>query len=97
MKIAEALVLRKHLDEKVKQLAPVKMAGDNGVFEFKTERVNVNDNVDEVKLQIPKLDLKDVTAEYDKYSRALRELDTSIQKANWQYDVEFVASKDIAI
>lgn len=97
MKIAEALVLRKHLDEKVKQLAPVKMAGDNGVFEFKTERVNVNDNVDEVKLQIPKLDLKDVTAEYDKYSKALRELDTSIQKANWQYDVEFVASKDIAI
>lgn len=97
MKIAEALVLRKHLDEKVKQLAPVKMAGENGVFEFKTERVNVNDNVDEVKLQIPKLDLKDVTAEYDKYSKALRELDTSIQKANWQYDVEFVASKDIAI
>lgn len=97
MKIAEALVLRKHLDEKVKQLAPVKMAGDNGVFEFKTERVNVNDNVDEVKLQVPKLDLKDVNAEYDKYSKALRELDTSIQKANWQYDVEFVASKDIAI
>lgn len=89
MKIAEALVLRKHLEAKVKQLEPLKMAGENGVFELKTERVKVSDEIDEVKFQVPKLDVKDVTAEYDKYSKALRELDTSIQQANWTAEVEF--------
>ena len=97
MKIAEALVLRKHLDEKVKQLAPLKTAGDNGVFELKTERVNINENIDEVKLQVPKLQLKDITAEYDKYSKALRELDTAIQKANWTFDIDVSLDKTIAI
>jgi len=89
MKIAEALVLRKHLEAKVKQLEPLKINGDNGLFELKTERTNVTDSVDEVKLQIPKVELKDVTKEYDTYSKALRELDTAIQKANWTAEVEF--------
>lgn len=89
MKIAEALVLRKHLEAKVKQLEPLKMAGENGVFEMKTERVKVSDEIDEVKFQVPKLNVKDVTKEYDLYSRALRELDTSIQQANWTAEVEF--------
>jgi hypothetical protein len=99
MKIAEALVLRKHLELKVKQLEPVKVNGDNGLFELHTERVSVSEEkgIDQIKLQVPKVTLKDVTAEYDKYSKALRELDTSIQKANWQYDVEFKPGKDLAV
>lgn len=97
MKIAEALVLRKHLEQKVDQLKPLKMAGDNGVFELKVERVKVSEEVDEAKIQIPKLDLKTITAEYDKYSKALRELDTSIQKANWQYDVDFKVAEGVEV
>lgn len=97
MKIAEALVLRKHLAEKVDQLKPLKVNGDNGVFEMKTERVNINENVDEVKLQVPKVDLKDITKEYDMYSKALRELDTAIQAANWKFDVEVTLDKGIAV
>lgn len=89
MKIAEALVLRKHLEQKVEQLKPLKMAGDNGVFELKTERVKVSDEIDEVKFQVPKLDVNQVTKEYDMYSKALRELDTSIQQANWTSEVTF--------
>lgn len=89
MKIAEALVLRKHLELKVKQLEPVKVNGENGLFELHTERKAVTDSVDEIKLQVPKVELKDVTKEYDLYSKALRELDTSIQKANWEFDVDF--------
>ena len=88
MKLAEALVRRKHLEAKVKQLQPIKDIGDKGVFEVKTQRVKVNDDVDEVKFQIPKLELKDVTAEYDKYSKALRELDTAIQQTNWAVDLK---------
>jgi pimeloyl-CoA synthetase len=97
MKIAEALVLRKHLEAKVKQLEPLKLNGENGAFEFRTERVNINENVDEVKMQIPKLELKDVTAEYDKYSKALRELDVSIQQANWAADVTYKPAADIKV
>jgi ribosome-associated translation inhibitor RaiA len=97
MKIAEALVLRKHLEAKVKQLEPVKVAGENGAFELKTERVKVTDEVDEVKFQIPKVELKSITKEYDMYSKALRQLDTAIQAANWQYEVSVDLDKDIAV
>lgn len=97
MKIAEALVLRKHLAEKVEQLKPLKVNGDNGVFELKTERVNINENVDEVKMQVPRVTVADITKEYDKYSKALRELDTAIQAANWQFDVTVSLDKSIAV
>lgn len=97
MKIAEALVMRKHLEAKVKQLEPVKTAGDNGAFEFKTERVNINDTVDEVKMQIPKLSIAEVTKEYDMYSKALRQLDTAIQAANWAYEVDVTLDAGIAV
>lgn len=89
MKVAEALVLRKHLEAKVKQLEPIKMAGENGMFELKTQRQKINEDVDEIKFQVPKVALADVTAEYDKYSRALRILDTKIQEANWVNNLDF--------
>ena len=89
MKLAECLVLRKHLEAKVKQLEPLKMQGDQGLFEIKTQRTNVNENVDEVKFQLPKVELSSITAEYDKYSKALRLIDTKIQETNWLIEVEF--------
>lgn len=96
MKLAEALVLRKHLVMKVDQLKPLKANGENGLFELQTQRKSVTENVDEVTFQIPKVTLADVTAEYDKYSKALREIDTAIQKANWECDVDFTP-KDLNI
>lgn len=97
MKIAEALVLRKHLEQKVKQLEPLKLNGDNGLFELQTKRTKVSDEVDEVSLQIPKVTLADVTKQYDLYSRSLRELDTAIQKANWTAEVEYKVDKAVAV
>lgn len=98
MKLAEALVLRKHLEAKVKQLEPLYLQGEKGLFEIKTERVNINDTVDEVKLQIPKVELANVTKEYDKYSKALRQLDQSIQETNWKTDLATdVDLKDINV
>ena len=91
MKIAEALLLRKQLEGKVKQLEPIRQFGDQGVFEMKTMRTKISDEVDEVKFQIPKITLADVTKEYDHYASELRKLDASIQKANWQYDVDYAA------
>lgn len=97
MKIAEALVLRKHLESKVKQLEPLYFNGQKGLFEVKTERKTISDNVDEVTMTIPKITMQDLTEEYDKYSKALRELDTAIQAANWQYDVKVTLDKTLAV
>lgn len=89
MKLAEALLLRKQLAQKVEQLKPLKVQGDNGLFEMRTERRNVSENTDEVKFQIPKITLEDVTKQFDHYATQLRKLDTAIQKVNWETDIDF--------
>lgn len=97
MKIAEALVLRKHLQNKVDQLKPIYEAGERGLFELKVERVAVNSSqdskVDELRMKVPKLTMADLTKEYDKYAKALRVLDTKIQEANWKFSVDFNESE----
>jgi hypothetical protein len=89
MKIAQALLLRKQLEKKVAQLEPIKRSGDDGLFVTKVNRINVTEQTDEVSIQVPKITLEEVTKEYDKYASALRKLDASIQKANWEFDVDF--------
>jgi len=89
MKIAQGLLLRKQLEKKVAQLEPIKKMGDDGIFETKISRMNISEQIDEVSIQVPKMTLKEVTAEYDKYASALRKLDASIQKANWEFELDF--------
>ena len=89
MKLAEALLLRKQLVQKVGQLAPIKHFGDNGVLALQTKRVKVSDEVDEVSIQVPRVTLADITATFDHYATELRKLDAAIQQANWQYDVNY--------
>jgi hypothetical protein len=94
MKIAQALLLRKQLEKKVAQLEPIKQMGDNGLFETKVKRLNVSEQVDEVGITVPHLQLSDITKEYDKFASALRKLDASVQKANWEFDVDFADSEN---
>ncbi len=94
MKIAQALLLRKQLEKKVQQLEPVKNMGDQGLFETKVKRLNVGADIDEVSIQVPKMTLAEVTGEYDKYASALRKIDASIQKANWEFDVDFTEKEN---
>lgn len=89
MKIAEALLLRKQLEQKVEQLKPIKQLGENSLFETKVKRVNVTEAVDEITFNVPKVELKEITKEYDYYASELRKLDASIQKANWEFDVDY--------
>lgn len=93
MKIAEALLLRKQLQEKVKQLEPIRQLGEQGLFEVKLKRMNVSETTDEVSFQVPKVTLADVTKTYDHYASELRKIDASIQKANWDFDVEYAETK----
>lgn len=92
MKIAQALLLRKQLESKVKQLEPIKNMGEQGLFTVQTKRINVNEQTDEISFQVPKMTLSEVTKEYDKYATALRKLDAAVQKANWEFDIDFTDS-----
>lgn len=91
LKLAEALLRRKELQEKVNQIRAIK---EKDLFEVKAQRRSVTDSVDDIVAQVPKLTLTQVTAEYDHYARALRYCDAAIQQANWITDIDI---QDIAM
>lgn len=96
MKIAEALLLRKQLEAKVEQLKPLKLNGDAGVYKDEVHRININESIDEITLKVARVDINSLTKTYDTYASELRKLDAALQKANWQYDIEFNASTEIS-
>lgn len=85
IKLAEALLRRKELQGKVDALKQIK---DKDIFEVKFQRKAVNDNIDDIVAQVPKLTASQVTAEFDFYARQLRLVDAAIQQANWTVEVE---------
>lgn len=85
IKLAEALLRRKELQEKTEQLHTI-MRQD--IFELKARRVRVTDSIDDLTAEVPKLTASQVTREYDYYARQLREMDAAIQQANWTTDIE---------
>lgn len=80
MKLAEALLRRKELQEKVTRIGAIK---EKEVFDFRFERIKAQDGYDDIKAAVPKLTLAEVTQEYDHYSKRLRLVDAVIQQANW--------------
>ena len=89
MKLAEALLRRKELQDKVNHIAVIK---DKDLFEVKMKRQMVTENVEDIVAQVPKLRLAEVTQEYDFYAKRLRLIDAAIQQANWTTDIEVDAS-----
>jgi hypothetical protein len=85
VKLAEALLRRKELNEKVAQLKPINV---NGLFEVKASRKNVTENIDDVIVKVPKITLGQVAAGYDWYAKQLRLVDAAIQQANWSTEIE---------
>lgn len=85
IKLAEALLRRKELQQKVDSLKHITL---RDLFEPKVKRVKVTDSIDEVTAEVPKLQLNQVTAEYDYYAKQLRLVDAAIQQANWTTEVE---------
>lgn len=84
-KLAEALLRRKELQEKVDQLRKINV---ENLFEVKIKRQNVTESVDEVIAQVPKIALPQVTAGHDYYAKHLRLIDAAIQQANWTTEIE---------
>lgn len=85
IKLAEALLRRKELQEKVDLLRNIDR---NALYEVKARRVNVTESLDEITAQVPKLTASQVTAEFDFYAKQLRKVDACIQRANWESDIE---------
>ena len=84
MKLADALLRRKELQEKVNQ---IKSINQKDMFELKFERKQVNEQLDDIIAQVPKCTLKEVTEEYDYYANKLRLIDGAIQQLNWTTDI----------
>lgn len=85
IKLAEALLRRKELNNKVDILSSLK---DKPIFELKVQRRQITDSIDDITAQVPKLTASQVTSEYDFYARQLRKIDAVIQNANWTIDVD---------
>lgn len=85
IKLAEALLRRKELNNKVEMLSRIKA---EALFEVVMQRRQINDNIDDIAAKVPKLTASQVTAEFDFYSRQLRLVDAAIQQTNWTADVE---------
>ncbi len=86
IKLAEALLRRKELQNKVDRLHQVKT--HDLIYQVRAERIKVTDGIEELNADFPKLTLSEVTAEYDYYARALRLIDGYIQQANWTTELE---------
>ncbi len=85
IKLAEALLRRKELNEKVDQLRKINV---EGLFDVKVRRQNVTESVDDVTASVPKITLSQVTAGFDYYAKQLRLVDATIQQANWTTEIE---------
>ena len=85
MKLAEALLRRKELQDKVARIAVIK---EKDIYEVKTGRKAAHEGIDDIIAQVPKLTLAEVTKEYDHYAKRLRLIDAAIQQANWTTEIE---------
>lgn len=84
MKLADALLRRKELQQKVDQVRGIKKSD---IFEFKMQRKQISQEYDDIEATVPKLELNQVTKEYDYYANKLRLIDGAIQQLNWTTDI----------
>ena len=89
VKLAEALLRRKELQEKVDQIRRVK---DDGLYEVKVTRKLAHEGIDDIIATVPKVTLQEVTKEYDTFAKRLRLIDAAIQQANWTTKIEVDSS-----
>ncbi len=86
IKLAEALLRRKELNEKMEMVRKLK---DNQTFyEVRAQRVKVTEGIDEISANFPKLSASQVIAEFDYVCKQLRLVDALIQQTNWTTELE---------
>lgn len=83
-KLAECLLRRKELQEKVARLFQI---NHKELYDIRVKRVKVSDGIDEVTANVPIMTFARLTAEYNFYAKALRNIDGLIQQCNWTTEV----------
>lgn len=91
VKLAEALLRRKELQQKVDQLRAIT---ENDIVEVKTGRKPAHEGIDDIIAQVPKISMKQLTHAYDWHAKQLRLTDAAIQQANWTVEIELDGSMD---
>ena len=85
IKLAEALLRRKELQEKVDRLRAI---NQDGLFDVQIKRQNVTESVDNIVARVPKIAMQQVTHCFDTHAKQLRKIDAAIQQANWTKEIE---------
>lgn len=85
VKLAEALLRRKELQQKVDQLRPIQ---EHKLFEVKVARRHAHEGVDDIVATVPKITMQQVAHDYDWHAKQLRKVDAAIQHANWNTTLE---------
>lgn len=84
MKLAECLLRRKELQDKLSRMDQIRQ---RDLYEVRVKRIKVTDAIDEVTANVPKLTYAQFDAEYSHYARQLRLVDAAIQQVNWTAEV----------
>ena len=85
IKLAEALLRRKELGEKVSYL---QKSMTHVLKETITKRVRVDQGYDDIVAECPKITVNEFTAALDWHSKQLRLVDAYIQQANWTTELD---------
>lgn len=91
MKLAEALLIRKELQQKVDRL---KAIDKKDYFETKTGRGKCEEGFNDLIAEVTKISFQQFTHCYDWHAKELRLIDAAIQQANWTTDLDIEAGKD---
>jgi hypothetical protein len=81
IKLAEALLRRKELAEKLNIVRQIK--DTQLIYQVRNKRIQVTEQIESLDVDFPKLTLSQVMAEYDYTAKQLRLIDALIQQANW--------------
>ncbi len=81
IKLAEALLRRKELAEKLNLVRQIK--DTQLIYQVRNKRIQVTEQIESLDVDFPKLTLTQVLAEYDFVAKQLRLVDALIQQANW--------------
>ena len=85
IKLAEALLRRKELQEKLDRLRQLR---EEDWFRTRTARKAAHEGFDDVIAQVPLLTEPQIEHAYDWHAKQLRIVDGIIQQANWTCEVD---------
>ena len=100
MKLAEALITRKQLVQKIGEINALKDQADKGFFKTTVVRIKATDPIpgaeqgsieqtgsDDVKTNQCLITPVDIYKYFDEHATSLRKLDAAIQQANWAHEI----------